>query len=140
MYPGRNESGLKSLTALASDLKLDLTSPNPLPSGCTGISVSSDNVSLDPDTRAPERSRPDAQVICRKLGEGAVLIHLETNQIYELNMTGHRIWELLEEGLGREEIRDRIQQEFSVASDRLSGQVDDLLDRLSAEQLVTTAI
>ena len=39
--------------------------------------------------------RPNPDVIARHLGDGAVLVHIPTNQVYELNHTGARVWELM---------------------------------------------
>jgi hypothetical protein len=80
--------------------------------------------------------KPSAQVLYRQLDESAVLIHLETNQIYELNATGRRIWELVQEGLDRDAIADRIQQEFAVGGEQLR-EIDDLLAALLAKQLIS---
>ena len=80
--------------------------------------------------------RPSAQVICRQLGHGAVLIHLETNQIYELNLAGYRIWELLGEGLHHRDICERIQEEFDVDAGSADRETDKLLETLAAERLI----
>lgn len=65
-----------------------------------------------------------------------MLVDLTTNQIFELNRTGHRIWELLGQGLDRLEIGNRLQQEFSVERNQLEQEMDDLLDALKLEQLI----
>ncbi len=80
--------------------------------------------------------RPKSEVICRGLGDAAVLVDLTTNQIFELNRTGHRIWELLVEGLDRQAIGDRLQQEFSVERDHLDREIEELLKTLRAERLI----
>lgn len=80
--------------------------------------------------------RPTSEVICRGLGDAAVLVDLTTNQIFELNRTGHRIWELLVEGLDRQAIGDRLQQEFSVERDQLDREIEELLKTLRAERLI----
>jgi hypothetical protein len=80
--------------------------------------------------------KPDPDVICRGLGDSAVLLHLTTNEIFELNATGYRIWQMLGEGLGREEMRSRLMREFNVAREQVEGELDELLAQLSARQLV----
>jgi len=80
--------------------------------------------------------RPSAQVLSRQVKDGGVLIHLETNQIYDLNQTGYRIWQLLQEGLDYAAIRDRIQQEFDVDPKELVKELDTLLAHLSSEHLL----
>jgi len=64
-------------------------------------------------------------------------VDLKTNQIFELNRTGSRIWELLEEGLDRDEIRQRLQQEFVVEPRLLEVEFEELLKALRDEQLIT---
>ena len=80
--------------------------------------------------------RPNAQVLCRQVKDGAVLIHLETNQIYDLNRTGFRIWQLLQEGSDPAAIQDRIRQEFEVDSAVAARELRTLLDQLSSEGLI----
>ena len=92
------------------------------------------------DGNSPDRSdwlRPSAQVISRQLGCGAVLIHLETNQIYELNATGRRIWELLQGGVKKDDICKQVRQEFDVDRTHAAKDIDNLLSTLSAENLIT---
>ena len=80
--------------------------------------------------------KPSAEVICRQLGDTAVLVHLGTNEIFELNRTGYRVWQLLTEGLDRAAIQLRLAQEFSVGGDQLDREVGDLLSQLSARKLL----
>ena len=80
--------------------------------------------------------RPNAHVLCRQVKDGAVLIHLETNQIYDLNRTGYRIWQLLQEGSDPAAIQDRIRQEFEVDAAVAAHELRTLLDQLSSEGLI----
>lgn len=82
--------------------------------------------------------KPSAEVICRQLGETAVLVHLGTNEIFELNRTGYRVWQLLGEGMDRGAIQLRLAQEFSVDGERLDREVGDLLSQLAARQLIVS--
>ncbi|MGE0705479.1 MAG: PqqD family protein [Vicinamibacterales bacterium] len=66
----------------------------------------------------------------------AVLVHLETNRIYELNETGARIWALLGEGLDRAAICSRLSVEFGVSGPETEHEVDDLLADLEREGLI----
>jgi hypothetical protein len=81
--------------------------------------------------------KPSPDVVCRQLGDGAVLIHLETNQIYELNATGHCIWTLVQTGLSGAAIRERIQEEYAVDPRRAASEIEDLLALLGRERLIT---
>lgn len=85
---------------------------------------------------ADHQVRPKADVVCRRLGESAVLIDLETNGIFELNRTGFRIWELLLEGMTIEAMVDRLQAEFAVERERATSEVGALLARLREERLI----
>jgi coenzyme PQQ synthesis protein D (PqqD) len=80
--------------------------------------------------------RPNTHVLCREVKDGAVLIHLETNQIYDLNRTGYRIWQLLQEGSDSSAIQNRIQLEFDVDPTVAASELRSLLDRLSSEGLI----
>ena len=51
-----------------------------------------------------QRLRPSEHVVSSRLGDVGLLVHLKTNQIFELNTTGLRVWELIGEGLGFEEV------------------------------------
>jgi len=80
---------------------------------------------------------PRDDIVCRRLGNTAVLVDLATNQIFELNATGSRIWELLAEGLDRDSIGDRLAREFDVDRGELDRDVAALLSRLRDERLIT---
>ena len=82
------------------------------------------------------RGSPD--VICRPLGESAVLIHLGTNEIFELNLTGYRVWQLLNDGVEPEAILERLIAEFDVDRAQLDREVEALLAALSARQLIVS--
>ncbi len=80
------------------------------------------------------KRKPD--VISRPFGDAAVLVDLASNQVFELNRTGYRIWELLEQPLDHETIADRLQQEFDVERAQLETQVGELLDELRRQNLI----
>jgi hypothetical protein len=69
------------------------------------------------------------------MGSAAVLIHLESNRIFELNSTGARVWALIGEGLGRDAIVAQLGREFSGVEE-LPETVDDLLEQLRREGLI----
>jgi hypothetical protein len=74
-------------------------------------------------------------VVARDMGSAAVLIHLESNRIFELNSTGARVWALIGEGLGRDAIVAQLGREFSGVEE-LPETVDDLLEQLRREGLI----
>jgi hypothetical protein len=75
-------------------------------------------------------------VVARQMGDGAVLIHLGTNRIFELNATGLRIWEMLADAVGRDEICARLQLETNAPSSDVRQAVDVLLQDLERERLI----
>ena len=79
------------------------------------------------------RRRPD--VIARRVGETAVLVHLGSNRIYELNDTGARIWELAGDGTTVEELIDRLGREFDVDRSQLGSEVALIVGELLREGL-----
>jgi Coenzyme PQQ synthesis protein D (PqqD) len=80
--------------------------------------------------------RPRPGVVAREMEGIAVLIHLETNRIYELNGSGARIWTLLEQGLGRNAICTRLRADFDAPEGEIEQTVDALLSDLTREGLV----
>jgi hypothetical protein len=71
--------------------------------------------------------RPNPDVVHQRVGEEIVLVHLKTNQIYALNETGARFWELLSQGLARPAIESRMLDEFDVDPQALAQEIDVLL-------------
>ena len=82
------------------------------------------------------RLQPASDVIARALGESAVLIRLNTNKIYELNVTGARVWDVIAGGATRAEVIAVMQQEFGGEPDDIATAVDELLDALHTEGLI----
>jgi len=80
--------------------------------------------------------RPSEGVVARDMGRSAVLIHLESDRIFELNATGARIWSLIQQGLDREAICSRLRADYKAAPDDIEASVDELLAALLRERLV----
>jgi hypothetical protein len=83
------------------------------------------------------RATPDA--LATRVGDEIVLVHLKTDQIYVLNRTGARLWELLDAGCDRGEMVRRLMQEFEVTEAELAEQLEDLLGSLTSEALIERA-
>jgi hypothetical protein len=75
--------------------------------------------------------------VARRVDDQAVLVQLSSNQVYSLNRTGARLWELLSEGSNPAEAYERLLEEFDVPADELRTEVDAFLDLLLREQLVS---
>jgi len=79
---------------------------------------------------------PDPDVAFQRVEGEMVLVHLKTNQIFALNATGARFWELFAEGRPRAEIEAVMLSEFDVESEVLVEEIDSLLVELVRERLV----
>jgi len=82
------------------------------------------------------RFQPNADAVYNRIGEESVLINMKTNQIYELNQTGARFWELLCAGHDRSEIQQLMLQEFDVAEDDLNREIEAMLISLKDKGLI----
>jgi len=81
---------------------------------------------------------PNPDVVFKRLGDRMVLVHLATNQIFELNDTGARVWELLHEGITGDALVDRLSEEFEVESSTLRNEIKSLLSELVDEGLIAS--
>ena len=75
-------------------------------------------------------------VVSQRVGEDVVLVHLKTNQIFALNETGARFWELLAEGRSRAEIECALHEEFDVEPEPLRREIDALVADLARQDIV----
>lgn len=85
-------------------------------------------------SRAPIRLNPD--VIARHLGEGAVLVHLPTNRVFELNHTGTRVWDLIGEGVSFDRMVQTLADEYDMHPDGVATDVTELIAWLRDEELI----
>lgn len=85
----------------------------------------------------PARFRASADALATRVGDEIVLVHTATNQIYALNRTGARVWELLCGELPRGEIEARLGEEFDAARAELSADVGHLIASLLDSRLIT---
>lgn len=83
-----------------------------------------------------DRPRPSPDVVYQDIEGDAVLVHLRANRIYALNRTGARLWHLLTAGYDRERIAEELAREFDVDRGELEREIDALLDKLAAEDLI----
>ena len=80
---------------------------------------------------APDaRWRPNPDVVTQMVEGETVLVHLQTNEIYALNATGTRAWDLLAAGKNRDEVQESLQGEFDVPAEQLRNEIDILIARL----------
>ena len=79
------------------------------------------------------------QVLARRLPGGAVIVDLQTNEIFELNETSARVWEMLEEGSSPDVILTRLVEEFDVETVQAAAELNSLLADLERRGLITGA-
>jgi hypothetical protein len=85
-------------------------------------------------TQASRYRRSD-DVVFRRLGERMVLIQLATNQIYELNHTAARLWELLDD-TEISNLEEALLAEFAVDPASLRREIRATIGELHRERLV----
>jgi hypothetical protein len=84
------------------------------------------------------RVRPDPNVLAKRVDDEIVLVHLETNRIYELNRTASFLWDALAAGATQAELEQQLALEFDVEREQLAREVDELLRGLTSERLILT--
>ena len=81
--------------------------------------------------------RPVAHVVARRLKDAGVLVNLRTNDILELNHTGMRVWELLEEATSVSDVVSHLMHEFDIEHDVAHRDTLDILGRFEAHGVVS---
>jgi hypothetical protein len=81
--------------------------------------------------------RPHPDVLTRRVGDDVVLVHLARNEIFSLNATGSRLWDLLVAGRSRDEAVAQLQAEFEVSPETVERETDELVALLEREGLAT---
>ena len=76
-------------------------------------------------------------VLAQELAGETVLLDLASESYFGLDTVGTRIWQLLEQGRGQEEIVDTLLGEYDVERGVLERDVEELLGRLSDSGLIT---
>ena len=76
------------------------------------------------------------EVVARRLGDSLVLVNLTSNHIYELNATGARTVELIQNGAGRDELVAQLSSEFDSDRSAIAGDVDRLVGELEQAGLI----
>ena len=81
--------------------------------------------------------RPDPNAVLRRVGGGAVLVHLGTSQVFELNDTAARVWELVSAGAAKPAIVETLASEYEDARGSIARDVDELIDLWIARGLLS---
>jgi hypothetical protein len=97
-------------------------------------------IGMESSTNASPERRPrlrlNPAVTSQRFGDDAVLIDLRTNEIYEMNRTAARMWQLLGDGLDVDDIEGRLVSEFEIEPEELRRQMDSFLVTLLDAKLV----
>jgi hypothetical protein len=80
--------------------------------------------------------RPDPEVLTRRVGEEVVLVHMGRNEVFSLNRTGARLWELLSEGRTHSEAVEQLTTEFDVSQETVEQEASRLMTMLERERLL----
>jgi hypothetical protein len=80
--------------------------------------------------------KKNPSVACTQLDDGAVLLNLDTKYYYNLNETGLRIWQIMEEFYSPVEISKKLANEYEVNAERAKTGVFKLIEELEKEGLI----
>ena len=80
--------------------------------------------------------RPHPDVLARRVGDEVVLVHMGRNEIFALNRTGARFWELLSERRTRSAAVEQLKTEFDASAETVEREADRLMALLQREGLV----
>jgi hypothetical protein len=83
-----------------------------------------------------QRYRVSSDTVHNTLGDQGVLVNVRTNEIYELNQTGARFWQLLSAGHDLTRIRQLMLEEFEVDETVLDQEIKALLASLENAGLI----
>ncbi len=83
--------------------------------------------------------QPNPDVVAQRVQDEVVLVNLRTNEIYTLNRTAARAWELIAEGRDRSGVEAGLADEFSVDEAQVGGELDGLLEELVEKELIQPA-
>ena len=85
-----------------------------------------------------ERAFATPRVLCKALGDEAILLDLETETYFGLNSIGNRFWELVTTAPTIREALDAMLEEYDVAPDELERDMGELIEDLVGRGLLRT--
>ena len=80
--------------------------------------------------------RPNPEVVVQTTGDERLLVHLATNQIYSLNSTAVRLWELIDHGHPPSRLATELAREFDADEVDLAAEVAGLIEAMVKEDLL----
>jgi hypothetical protein len=88
---------------------------------------------------AQQSYQPNPDVVAQRVQDEVVLVNLRTNEIYTLNKTAARAWELIAEGRDRSGVEAGLAEEFTIEDADVQSELDGLLDQLVEKELIQPA-
>jgi hypothetical protein len=76
-------------------------------------------------------------ILSKRLGEELILINLETDRIFSLNLTGAKAWEIIEDTKDLDLVKKGLLDQFDVSPELLDEELNRILNALAAEGFVT---
>lgn len=74
--------------------------------------------------------------VVQEMGEGIVILNLNTERFYELNEVGSRFWELLSDNEDYKFALSKLQEEYEVDAERLQNDIIQLIKELEDAELI----
>jgi hypothetical protein len=84
----------------------------------------------------PKTYQKNPSVVCTELDDGAILLNLDTKYYYNLNETGLRIWQILDEVGTPLQIAKKLASEYEMHVEGVRTSVVRLISQLESEGLV----
>ena len=81
--------------------------------------------------------KPNPDALFQRLENGAILLHMKSDRFYNLNKTGARFWELLNEGHDLDHVQEQMLREFDVKPAILEKEIKGIIASLQKEDLVS---
>jgi hypothetical protein len=85
-----------------------------------------------------QKYQKNDSIVCTELDDGAVLLNLDTKYYFNLNETGLRIWQLMDECNNESEIAEKMSAEYEVKKEDAMTSILRLFEELSREGLIRT--
>ena len=83
-----------------------------------------------------KKYRKNPSVVSTELDDGAVLLNLDTKYYYNLNVTGFRIWQALEDAWSPSLIAAEFANEYETDIERVNLSLARLIEELEKEGLI----
>lgn len=68
--------------------------------------------------------------------DGSVLINLQSGKVFSLNGVGAKIWTMIEQGAGFDDVLDALRREYKLPSEELRNDLDSFLRELARKDLL----